>query len=236
MVDPYAPLGLRAAMQDRPKPKKSAAPRRDPYTAVLDAAAAILAEGGYGAFTVEAVAKRSGAGKTTVYRRWPTKAELFIELYNRESESLLPVGDMGSLRKELNTEITRIWKFWRQTSNGPAFRALISEAQADRATMQLFRDQFLPQRRDFARKIIERAVARGEVDPACDIDVAVDLLFGFTLYHLIVDDISARAGDIRKALDIFVRGLAPEKAAALTAPEPRRIANPAASRRYVSSR
>lgn len=227
-------------MQNRPKAKKSAAPRRDPYTAVLDAAAAILAEGGYGAFTVEAVAKRSGAGKTTVYRRWPTKAELFIELYNRESETLLAVGDMGSLRKELTTEITRIWKFWRQTANGPAFRALIAEAQADPATMKLFRDQFLPQRRRFARQILERGVARGEVDPTIDIGIAVDLLFGFTLYRLTTDSLSDR-GDIQKALEIFVRGISAPAALAADAAdedanEPARISGSTASRRYVSSR
>jgi AcrR family transcriptional regulator len=205
-VDRNAPSVYVRQMQTSTKTTKHT-PRRDPYTAVLDAAAAILAEGGYGAFTIEAVAKRSGAGKTTVYRRWPTKAELFTELYNRESAALLAVSDMGSLRAELTTEITRIWQFWRKTANGPAFRALIAEAQADPATMVLYRDHFLPGRRIFARKIIERAIARGEIDPAVDIEVALDMLFGFTIYHLISDDLSKKSNHIKQVVEFFYRGM-----------------------------
>ena len=196
-------------MPSRPSAAAPIARRRDPYAAVLDAAIEILEEGGYGAFSIEAVAKRSGAGKTTVYRRWPSKAALFMELYNRESAALLPVEDMGSLRAELTTEITRIGQFWRETACGRAFRALIAEAQADALTMIQFRTQFLPQRRAFARAILERAVARGEIDRSHNIDVAVDMLFGFAIYRLITDDLAGGKRVVEQALDLFVNGLAP---------------------------
>ncbi len=40
----------------------------------------MLAEGGYGALTIDAVAERAGVAKTTVYRRWPSKAALIAAL------------------------------------------------------------------------------------------------------------------------------------------------------------
>lgn len=221
-------------MPTRSRTASRPARRRDPYAAVLDAAAAILAEGGYGAFTIEAVARRSGAGKTTVYRRWSTKAELFIDLYNRESDTLIPVEDLGSLQDELNTEIGRIWTFWRETANGPAFRALVAEAQADPATMALFRTQFLPRARDFARAILARAIARGEADPELNVEAAIDLLFGFVIYHLIVDDITDRPAAIHQAVDLFVHGVGSVGGGAR---RPRSSSEPAATtRRYVPSR
>lgn len=181
--------------------------RRDPSVAVLDAADAIIEERGYGAFTIEAVAKRSGAAKTTIYRRWPNKAALFIDLYNRETAALLPVEDMGSARAELIAEISRIWRFWRESACRRAFRALIAEAQAEPVTMTQFRDRFLPRRRVFARTILERAVARGEIDPACNLDAAVDLLFGFAIYRLITDNLSDASPAVEQTVELFIRGL-----------------------------
>jgi len=44
--------------------------------AVLEAAIAVLADVGYGAFTIDAVARRSGVARSTIYRLWEGKAEL----------------------------------------------------------------------------------------------------------------------------------------------------------------
>ncbi len=182
--------------------------RRDPHVAVLEAAGVILGESGYGAFTIDAVAKRSGAGKTTIYRRWPTRTALFIELYNRESAAVPPIEDLGSVRAELIAEIARTWRFWRETACGRALRALIAEAQAEPATMTQFCDRFLPHRRAFARTILERAVARGEIDPACNLDVAVDLLFGFAIFRLITYNLSDPPHAVEQTVDLLIRGLA----------------------------
>jgi len=176
------------------------------HAAIVDAAVDILNEQGYGGFTIEAVARRSGAGKPTIYRWWKTKSELFMELYNREAAALMPVEDLGSMRDELIAQIASIFRFWRETACGQAFRALIAESQIDAASLARLRDQFMPPRRNLARAILERAVQRGEVR-LDDIDVALDLLYGFSTYHLITNQISDDPRMIASAVDLLMRGL-----------------------------
>jgi AcrR family transcriptional regulator len=48
---------------------------------VLDAVLALVAESGYGAVTIEAVAARSGVAKSTIYRHWPGRAELVNDAF-----------------------------------------------------------------------------------------------------------------------------------------------------------
>jgi AcrR family transcriptional regulator len=181
---------------------------RNPAThaAIIDAAIAILNERGYGGFTIEAVALRSGAGRPTIYRWWKSKSELFMELYNRESAAMMPVEDLGSMREELVAQIKSIFHFWRDTACGRAFRALIAESQADARSLARLRDQFMPPRRNLARTILERAQRRGEINSQ-EIDTALDLLYGFSTYHLLTDQLRVDDNSIDAMVDLVVRGL-----------------------------
>ena len=58
-----------------------------------------------------------------------------------------------------------------------------------------------------ALEVCERAIARGEIDPAVDIEVALDMLFGFTIYHLISDDLSKKSNHIKQVVEFFYRGM-----------------------------
>lgn len=187
---------------------------RDPCIAVLDAAAAIIEESGYGALTIEAVAKRSGTARTAIYRRWPNRAALFIELYNRHGAALSPVEGVASARAELIAEISRNRRFWRDSAIGRALPALIAEAQAEPVTTTQFRDRFLPQHRTSIRTILERAAARAATAPARDLDTAADLLVGFALCRLIAGDVSDAPQELGQAVDLVLRGLSTQKPAA----------------------
>src|SRR4029079_3043998 len=66
-------------------------------TAVLAATLELLVETGYDGLSVDAVAARARAPKTTVYRRWPTKAALVAAAAADRSEQLVPVPDTGSM-------------------------------------------------------------------------------------------------------------------------------------------
>src|SRR5215469_14351408 len=62
----------------------------------------VLRETGYDKLTVDEVVARAHASKTTVYRRWPSKAELVCAAfaYRIRGEHKLP-PDTGSLREDL---------------------------------------------------------------------------------------------------------------------------------------
>ena len=84
------------------RPGRPRDPSRD--AEILKVTLAILAESGYTGLTIDKVANRVGAGRATVYRRWPTKADLVLDAVARLSQadvSLAHLPDTGSLRQDL---------------------------------------------------------------------------------------------------------------------------------------
>ena len=87
--------------QPRPgqaRPGGRAAKVRD---SVLRATQAALAQDGYDALSIEDVARRAGVHKTTVYRRWPSKAELVADTMRERSTERVEVPDTGTLAGDL---------------------------------------------------------------------------------------------------------------------------------------
>src|SRR3990170_4095168 len=93
-----------------PEPREDDAPRlgrkrdhtRDAY--ILEAALEVLAETGYDGMTIDMVAARARAGKATLYRRWPSKAELVIDAVaclKKDDYHPANLPDTGTLRGDL---------------------------------------------------------------------------------------------------------------------------------------
>lgn len=182
--------------QPRTERRASIGARRNPATeaAVIAAARELLQERGYAGFSFDEVARRAGAGKPTLYRWWPTRADLLMEVYSAEKAAAVPPIDTGSLPADLVAYTRALWSFWRDTPTGRAFRGLIAEAQAGEAAQVLLREKFLPERLKDVRALFERAAARGEIAGATVEDLLA-LYIGFNWYHLttgrIEDDAAA---------------------------------------------
>jgi len=84
--------------------------RRDDATrrAILRAAFDIIEADGYRAFTIEGVAARSGAGKTTIYRWWPSKEALAVDAFMSEIGECGQGQDTGSVIEDLKATVVRI--------------------------------------------------------------------------------------------------------------------------------
>ncbi|MGA3404075.1 MAG: helix-turn-helix domain-containing protein, partial [Acetobacteraceae bacterium] len=79
-------------MASKPSRRSIGAVRNsEAHRSILAAAAQILNESGYAGFTIEAVARRAGASKPTIYRWWTGKAALITELYESDREEALSV-------------------------------------------------------------------------------------------------------------------------------------------------
>ena len=83
----------------RGRPRDEAARRR-----ILQAALDLMDETAFTQVTMEAIAERAAASKTTVYRWWPNKAQLAIEAFREAVAPQLPLRDTGSLRNDLTTQ------------------------------------------------------------------------------------------------------------------------------------
>lgn len=174
---------------DPPARRTSAGPQRsDAATAaILDAAEAILDEAGYRGFSIEAVARRAGAGKPTVYRWWPTKAALLADVYARQKDRV-PALDTGSLEGDLAAMMRTLWELWRESRAGEAFRSIIAEAQSDPQAMAALHD-FLAARRGVLDAMLQRAERRGEIAAVADRDLVFDMVFGFNWIRLLTSRI-----------------------------------------------
>jgi len=157
----------------------------DSHEAVLDAVLAILDKEGYGAVTIEGVAKHAGVGKQTIYRWWKSKAELILEAYANHSASKLPMPDKGSLRADLESFFCGAFKRLNDIS-GPAMRGLMADAVYDPEFLQILRGVLIGKRSDALRQALDRGIARGELRADADLDIMADLLFGAVWYRLLI--------------------------------------------------
>ncbi len=172
------------------KRRTSIGSRRNPEAeaAVLAAAKDLISEKGYAGFSVDEVARRAGAGKTTIYRWYPTKADLFIAIYTAERSTFVPVPDTGNLVEELVQYTTSLWRFWESHPAGAALRGLIAEAQGTPEALSALRDRFLPDRTADVRRMLSGSAARGELQ-ADEVDHKVALWVGFSWFKLLVGEL-----------------------------------------------
>ena len=206
------------------------------HRSILAAAAEILDERGYAGFTIEAVARRAGASKPTIYRWWKGKAALIMELYEGERETALSVSDRGSLERELTIRMRNLWRLWQTTPLGHALRSIIAEAQADAAALAQLREDFLPKRRASTHTLFSRAMARGEIPRHADIEAATTLIYSFNWYHLLVDALQD-ATVIDPYVRMIVSGLKHEAARSKDSGRAKRAgARPQRHRRVVAQK
>ncbi|GHB05838.1 TetR family transcriptional regulator [Streptomyces thermoviolaceus subsp. thermoviolaceus] len=154
------------------------------YRAVLD----VLTEVGYDALTMDAVAARTRSSKATLYRQWGGKAELVVKALRHSSPGQTGEIDTGSLRTDLHALVTRQDDCVVE-QNSALMRGLAMAMHANPDLRQAFRDHYIePETREF-RRLLQRAVDRGEVRPDCPaMDFMVHMLAGgFTVRTLIED-------------------------------------------------
>ena len=162
----------------RPRSEKS-------REAVLRAAHELLVVGGGAALSIEAIAKRAEVGKTTIYRWWPTLADIVLEALLRQADEDIPVQDSECLQTTLQ-EFLRLSTKAVAEGAGVHLRFLMAQAQQDEAFRERFRDRFVAKRRAVLVSILQRAVERGQADSAYDLELMVDLVFGAMWYRLLV--------------------------------------------------
>ena len=154
--------------------------------AILDAAAKLLTERGYTAITLDGIAAEAKVGKTTIYRWWPTKASIFMELYAELATQVSPVADTGSLFQDLSLLLRGAFKLYRETAAGLALAGIVAEAQSNALVSRVVRNDFAPSRRQIILTILERAVKRGEIPKGVDIDIVSEVVAGASWYCVLV--------------------------------------------------
>jgi AcrR family transcriptional regulator len=157
----------------------------DTRLAILAAAFNLVGEVGYAALTMEAIAARSGAGKPTIYRWWPSKADVLLEALATKAEMHIPIPDEGSYPADLRAFLTASFTLGGNQVLLDALRALMAQAQLDDAFGERFRQNFLYRRRAALSVVLDRAKTRGELPAALSASTAADIVFGVIWYRML---------------------------------------------------
>ena len=150
---------------DVARPSRGGRPRDPSRDGVIRAAILrLLAEVGYGALTMDAVASEAGVGKATIYRRWRTKQDLVVDTIADLNRDVAAPEDTGSLEGDLRSML-RGYVSVITGPTGAATQSLLSTIPRQPALAEAFREGPLGVWRDTFEQIWGRAQARGEVPP-----------------------------------------------------------------------
>src|SRR5687768_16776364 len=142
---------------------------------VIDAGIVELAHSGYAGFRMEGVASRAAVNKTTIYRRWPSRAALIAALVDRMRTPLResPLPDTGQLESDLVQAFARRFAVGRKVE-GRAWARLLDERY--RPEVEAIIGDVVAERRDEWRSMVTRAIDRGELPRRTDARVLLDLV------------------------------------------------------------
>lgn len=147
---------------------------------VLEAAILELAQAGYRALRVEDVAARAGVNKTTVYRRWPAKADLVRDALVAKAAFAFEMPQTGALRTDL-IAVARMFAAYTADPLGRSLMRMFAAESSDPEVIAIARS--LRERDESPpRRIIEAAVARGELVAGVDHTVLLHAMIG-ALHH-----------------------------------------------------
>ncbi|MGP3964287.1 TetR/AcrR family transcriptional regulator [Nonomuraea sp. 3N208] len=133
--------------------------------AVLD----VLRETGYDRLTVDAVVARARASKQTVYRRWPSKADLVVAAFAGAVSAGPEPPDTGRLRDDLLALLDGLLQ--ELTELGDVIAGLLGELRRNPALATAMEENFIASRREAVVSVFERARARGELAADADEDL-----------------------------------------------------------------
>ena len=153
--------------------------------ALRQAALEVMAEVGYRALTMDAVAARARAGKATIYRRWESKLDLVIDTCTQLATQNLVAPDTGSLAGDLREFLSSFAAFLSGPI-GKAAQALVGELPHEPELATAFRETFLISQRDVLRGILDRAAERGELKADAPRGMAVEIAGAALIYRLML--------------------------------------------------
>ncbi|MCW2583597.1 MAG: TetR family transcriptional regulator [Klenkia sp.] len=148
---------------EAPRSSRGGRPRDPSRDGVIRAAILrLLADVGYNALTMDAVAAEAGVGKATIYRRWRTKSDLVVDTIAEMNRAETSTPDTGALEGDLR-ELLRSLVHVVNGPLGAATLSLLSTLPHQPALAEAFRNGPLGQWTEAFREVWGRAEARGEV-------------------------------------------------------------------------
>jgi AcrR family transcriptional regulator len=174
--------------------------------AILSATLQLLKEKPLRELTIEAIARKAGVGKMTIYKWWPNKAYVALDAFRETIGKLIVAPNTGDTERDL-AELLRSSMVTYTSATGRIFGQFLAECQTDPEFAALFRERFLKPRREATREILNRAVKRGEIDQKLDQEMIIDLIFGPMVFRLLAGHGRLNKTEADAMISILLRGI-----------------------------
>jgi AcrR family transcriptional regulator len=176
---------------------------------MIQATQEIIALHGLDAFTIDEVARRSGVAKTTIYRHFRTGDELVLAAVDDMIEHIEP-PDTGALRGDLRAVIGSFLEIAGVPSLRQMFVSILNRSIIDDEFAAAYRN-VKEQRHQPLQLVLQRAIARGDIDPDIDLELALQFVQGPFVAKRVIENEDVTDRDIEILLDFVCRGLAPAR-------------------------
>jgi AcrR family transcriptional regulator len=186
-------------------------------TAVIEAVLRLLEEGvTIGELSIERIARRAGVGKATVYRRWPGKNELMVDVMRSVDDPGL-VLEGASVRDDLVAclEFNRRRAVAKRSS--AVLRNVLAQFQGDPELWKAYHDGTIAGRRARLQEVLRRGVDSGQLRADLDLELLGDLFMGPMLSRSILrPEASLEDGLAERIVDAVLEGARPAGAGQVT--------------------
>ncbi|WP_030617904.1 TetR/AcrR family transcriptional regulator [Streptomyces sclerotialus] len=147
--------------------------------AIFDAALSLVGEVGYQRLTIEGIAARAGVGKQTIYRWWPSKADVLLDAFTADADVegyAAGLPDTGDLAADLKAVLRATVDEFRDPAFQAPYRALAAAGAADAQLSARFVERLLePGVRVYVERL-RAAQEAGEIAAWVDLRIAAELV------------------------------------------------------------
>jgi AcrR family transcriptional regulator len=193
------------------KPPNVARRSQRAHRAILEAAYELALDRGPAKVTIDAIAARAGVGKQTIYRWWPSKGALLLDVLIDAVGAVSEMPDTGDVVADLATQMTAVANLFR-SDFARFYTGLIAEAQADDAVAQGLATQLADRAEGPRRQRLEKAQRDGQIRGDVDIAAAVEALYAPLYYRMLLRTGPLSVDHVHALIDATFTGLLPTSA------------------------
>jgi AcrR family transcriptional regulator len=159
-----------------------------------------LVDVGYGALSIEAIAVQAGVAKTTIYRRYATKAELVVAALRVEVPFIPPAESLPA-REALDAFVHQAIRMLIESGAIRILGSLMVEEAREPGLLGVFRKQVLEPRRQIVDGMLRRGVERGEIRADIDPLIVTEMIAGAIFGHHAILGLTANEDWIEALVD-----------------------------------
>lgn len=190
-----------------------APPEADPRivrtrASVLRAATDLLVEGGPSAVTMDAIVSRSGVAKSTIYRHWPSRDDVLVDVFAACAPDVEPPPPELGFESALRAFLASIVSYFQDPQWARMVPALLLLKTHEDGVADLEK-RLEKNQSDAMASIIERGIAEGALPTSIDVDEAIAHLIGPLLFAQLTGSVPLDHGFAERTIDRFLAAYAP---------------------------